>query len=180
MKAMIIPGNGNADISEIWCPYVRDHLLKLKLEVIAENMPDPELARKEYWLPFIKGKVEPDSILIGHSSGAIATMRHLEKNTCSLAILIGAYHTDLGYDSEKKSGYFDEKWDWDAIKKNAKKIVIFASKDDPFIPIEEAQYLKESLNAEYHEYIDEKHFSEKKEFPEIITVVQKFLSINPN
>ena len=95
MKAIIIPGNGNTDITENWFQNVKSGLQKLGLDVIAENMPDPDLARKEYWLPFIKEKLSTeDAILIGHSSGAVAILRYLEENKCKLAILVGACYTD--------------------------------------------------------------------------------------
>lgn len=179
MKAIIIPGNGNTEITENWYQNVKSGLQNLGLDVVAENMPDPKLARKKYWLPFIKEKLPADnSILTGHSSGAVATLRYLEENKAKLAILVGVCYTDLGDEDEKKSGYYDEPWKWDQIGKNAKKIVIFASKDDPYIPISEALYIKDKLNAEYHEYNDEGHFGSdvnKTKFPEIITVVQKFI-----
>jgi len=179
MKAMIVPGNGITYITDNWFQNVKNGLEKLGLDVIAENMPDPDLARKKYWLPFIKDKLSTkNSILIGHSSGAVAILRYLEKNKCELAILVGVCHTDLGSAHEKKSEYFDEPWKWNEIKNNAKKIVVFASKDDPYIPISEPLFIKEKVNAEYHEYFDEGHFGEdvnKKEFPEVVTVVSKFL-----
>ena len=181
MKAIIIPGNGITYITDNWFQSVRKGLEELGLDVIAENMPDPDLARREFWLPFIKEKLSTEeSILIGHSSGAVAILRYLEENKCKLAILIGVCYTDLGDEHEKKSGYFDKPWKWDKIKNNAEKIVIFASKDDPYIPISEPLFIKEKINAEYHEYNNEGHFGEdvnKKEFPEIITVVNKFLNI---
>jgi uncharacterized protein len=179
MKAIIIPGNGNTDITENWYQDVKDGLQKLGLDVIAENMPDPDLARKEYWLPFIKEKLSTeDAILIGHSSGAIAILKYLEENKCKLAILVGAYYTDLNDESEKKSGYFDEPWNWDKIKNNVEKIVLFASRNDPFIPIAEALFIKDKIDPEYYEYNDEGHFGadmNKTEFPEIIAVVKKFI-----
>ena len=182
MKAIIIPGNGNTPIINHWYSSVKKGLEKLGLDVIAENMPDPDLARIKYWLPFIKEKLSTeDSILIGHSSGAVAILRYLEKNKGKLAILIGVCHTDLGDEKEKKSGYYDKPWEWNKIKNNTEKIVIFASKDDPYIPISEPLFVKEKINAEYHEYNDEGHFGEdvdKKEFPEIVTVVKKFLKLD--
>ena len=169
MKAIIIPGNDDTLITSNWYQYVKNELEKLGLEVIAENMPDSKLARKEIWIPFIKEKISTDNaILIGHSSGAVAILKFLEENKCRLAIIVGAYHTDLGDELEKKSGYFDEPWKWNQIKENAKKIVIFASRDDPYIPIEQARFIKAKVDAEYHEYKDEGHFGvdvDKKEFP---------------
>lgn len=181
MKAIIIPGNGNTDITENWFPYVKNHLQKLGIDVVAENMPDPDLARKEYWIPFIKEKLATeDSILVGHSSGAVAILRYLEEHKCKLAILVGACYTDLDYEKEKMSGYYDTPWEWKKIKNNAQKIVLFASRNDPYIPISEALFIKDQLQPEYHEYNDEGHFGsdvDKTEFPEIITVVKKTLQI---
>lgn len=182
MKVIIIPGDGNTDITENWFPSVKNELQKFGLDVIAENMPDPDLARKEYWLPFIKEKLSTeDAILIGHSSGAVAILRYLEENKCKLAILIGACYTDLGNEREKNSGYFYKPWEWEKIKNNAEKIVLFSSKNDPYVPISEALFIKDKISAEYHEYNDEGHFGadvNKTEFPEIITVVKKFITKN--
>ncbi len=90
MKALIIPGNSNTAITENWFQYVKKELEGMGIEVIAENMPDPDLARKKYWIPFIKEKLSTEnSILIGHSSGAVAIMRYLEENKCRLAVLWG-------------------------------------------------------------------------------------------
>jgi len=180
MKVMIIPGNGDTLITNNWYQYVKKELEKLGLEVIAKNMPDPKLARKEIWIPFIKEKLfnDENAILIGHSSGAIAILKFLEENKCKLAIIVGAYHSDLGDELEKKSGYFDEPWKWDQIKNNAGKIVMFASQDDPYIPVSEPRLIKEKVDAEYHEYKDEGHFGvdvSKKEFPELILVIKKVL-----
>lgn len=180
MRAMIIPGNDNTLITSNWYPYVKEELEKLGIEVIAQNMPDPKFARKDIWLPFIKEKTSGEnSILIGHSSGAVAILKFLEENRCRLAIIVGAYYTDLGDDLEKKSGYFDEPWKWEQIKNNAEKIVLFASQDDPYIPISEPRFIREKVNAEYHEYKDEGHFgadANKKEFPEIVLVAKKLLN----
>lgn len=177
MKAMIIPGNGGSLITDNWFSDVKDGLEHLGLNVVAENMPDPELARKEFWIPFMELKeLGEDAVLIGHSSGAVAILRYLETHKCKLAILVGVYYTDLGDDDERQSQYFDEKWNWDEIKDNADKIIIFASKDDPYIPIAQPQFIKDEINAEYHEYLDEGHFGSdvhKTEFSEIVVAVKK-------
>lgn len=180
MKVIIIPGNGNTDISENWFPYVKEKLEKLGLKVIAENMPDPDLARKEFWLPFMEEKIEgEEAILVGHSSGAVAALKYMEKHTVLGAILVGVCHTDLGSEHEKAGGYFDNNWQWDKIKKNSKWIIQFASTDDPYIPIDEARFVRDKLNTEYHEYNDEGHFGAdtgKKEFPEIVDEIKKKLN----
>ncbi len=115
---------------------------------------------------------DENTILIGHSSGAIAAMRFAEKNKIFGSVLVGAYYTDMGEEMEKKSGYFNRPWDWQAIKNNQHWIIQFASADDPFIPIEEARAVHRFLGTEYHEYSDQKHFgggeASKTEFSDLI------------
>lgn len=182
MKAIILPGNGNTQITENWYQSVSTELRKLGIDVIAENMPDPYFARKEFWLPFIHEKLATeDAILIGHSSGAVAIMKYLETHKAKLAILVGACHTDLGDEMERRSGYFDEPWNWNAIKQNAEKIVLFASSDDPYVPLSEALFIKEKLNPEYYQYSDAGHFGadvNKIEFPEIVSVIKEILDLD--
>ena len=182
MKIILLPGNGNSDVNDIWFPYVKNSLEKHKLEVLAKNMPDPEFARKTIWLPFIENelKADQDTVAIGHSSGAVAIMRYLETHKLLGAILVGACYTDLGYESEKVSGYYDDPWQWETIKQNAQWIVQFASQDDPYIGIEEPRFIHEKLNSEFHEYTDQGHFGDdihKTEFPELVETIVRKLSL---
>ncbi len=181
-NALIIPGNGNTKISENWFLYVNRELARLGIEVRARNMPDPDLARREYWLPFIKNELQADehSVLIGHSSGAVAIMRYLEDNPAQGAILVGVCHTDLGSETERVSGYYTDPWRWADIRRHAKWIAQFASTDDPYIPIAEARFIHKNLQTEYYEYTDQGHFGRDKhkvEFPEIVAIVEKHLKL---
>jgi len=183
MRVIILPGNGNCDIASQWYLNVKKELENLDIEVVAENMPDPDLARKEFWLPWIedKSKGADKVILIGHSSGAVAIMKYLEDHQVEGAILVGGSHTDLGDEKEKASHYFDDPWQWDKIKKNIAWIIQFASTDDPYIPIEEARFIKDKLGSEYHEYTNKGHFStdtsNKIEFPELIEAIKNKLKL---
>jgi predicted alpha/beta hydrolase family esterase len=174
MRAMIIPGNNNTDLSEFWYPQVKKELEKLGLDVIAKNMPDPDLARKQYWLPFIKEQIKNDSnsIFIGHSSGAVAILRYLEENKAEGIVLVGVSHTNLNDEKEKISGYFNEPWNWERIRKNVKWIIQFASINDPYIPIAEARYIKDKLNSEYYEFTNRGHFMETG-FQELVEAIHK-------
>jgi predicted alpha/beta hydrolase family esterase len=177
MKAILIPGNGGGSPQDHWLPYLEQELLKLGIEVINRQFPDPELARREFWIPFIKELgADEETIIIGHSSGALAAMRYAEGNKILGSILVGACYTDLGDANEKKSGYYDNPWGWSEIKQNQQWIMQFASTDDPFIPIQEARHIHEHLDTEYHEYNDQGHFGHsaqpKGTFPELIDALK--------
>lgn len=172
MKAIFIPGNGGSSVAEGWWPYVKTELEKHGVEVIAREFPDPELARASFWLPFIESLgTDEQTVLIGHSSGAVATMRYAQTHKILGSILVGVNHTDLGLPEEKVSGYYDQPWDWEKIKANQQWIIQFDSTDDPVIPIAEARYIHEKLGTDYHEFTDREHFgypNPMTEFPELI------------
>ncbi len=181
IKVIFIPGNGGGSVKDNWFPYLEKELTELGLTVISEDFPDSQIAREKYWLPFLK-KLGTDekTILIGHSTGAIAAMKFAENNKILGSVLVGTYYTDLGEENEKQAGYFDRPWNWQAIKKNQKWIAQFNSTDDPWIPIEEARFVNVMLETDYHEYTDQGHFGGdyiKVEFPEIVEVIKKNLPI---
>jgi predicted alpha/beta hydrolase family esterase len=177
-KIVFIPGNGGSTTNDNWFPSVKKDLERAGLEVIAAKFPDPELARKDFWLPFLidELKVDEKTILVGHSSGAIAAMKLAENHKILGSVLVGAYHTHLGIEAEKKSGYFDTTWNWKAIKTNQKWSILFASQDDRWIPIEQPRFIHLNLNCEYHEFTDQGHFGGdyfKPDFPELTTAILK-------
>lgn len=180
IKTIFIPGNGGSTPQDNWFPYLKTELEKIGVEVIARNFPDSQLAREKYWLPFIKELgVDEDTILIGHSSGAVASMRFAENNKIYGSVLVGACYTDLGDENEKLSGYYDRPWEWESIKKNQNWIIQFASTNDPWIPIEEARFVSKKLNTKYYEFTDQGHFGGdyfKKTFPELLQSIKEQLN----
>jgi uncharacterized protein len=171
-KIIFVPGNGGCTTQDNWFPSIKEEFEKHGLDVISTNFPDPELARESYWIPFLREELKAgnDTVLIGHSSGAIAAMRFAEKYELLGSVLVGAYYTHLGMETEKQSGYFDRPWDWNKININQKWISLFASSDDPWIPIKEARYIHTKLDCEYHEYKNQGHFGGdyfKSVFPEL-------------
>lgn len=181
IRAILIHGNGGGKPTDNWFPYLKKELEKIGITVEAPQFPDAELARAAYWIPFLKEtlKADENTLLIGHSSGAIAAMKFAEKYPLLGSVLVGAYHTDLGMESENLSGYFDADWKWDAIKKNQKWIIQFADLTDPWIPIEEARFVHQKLHTEYHESNGQGHFGGdhyQETFPEAFQAIREKIS----
>jgi len=177
MKVIFAPGNGGGSPKDNWFPYLKEQLELLGVQVIASEFPDSQLARESFWVPFLRDelKADSDTVVVGHSSGAIAAMRLAETVPLLGSVLVGAYHTDLGMPTEKVSGYFDRPWNWEKIRKNQRWIIQFASQNDPWIPIEEARTVHEKLNTEYYESPDQGHFGGdyyKTAFPEILEALK--------
>jgi len=180
IKVILLHGNDTMRWSYAWMPWLKARLENLGLEVIGETFPDSIIAREKYWLAFLKERLSADenTILIGHSSGAVAAMRFAENNRLLGSILVSPSYTDLGIELEKESGYFNRPWLWENIKENQKWIVQFGSKDDPHIPLAEFRHIHEMLGTEYYEMENRGHFSENQDtFPEIIKAIKEKLKL---
>ncbi|KAJ9446045.1 hypothetical protein DIPPA_24023 [Diplonema papillatum] len=167
-KVIILPGNGDGDVQECnWYAWLAVGLRERfgrSVHVVLRNMPDPEVARRGVWLPFIKDRLGANerTLVIGHSSGAVAAMRLAEEMPLYGIILVGACHTDLGDANERASNYYprgsENEWNWESQVANTNFISVFASASDPFLPIEEQRHVGERLckkvdgGAAYIEY----------------------------
>lgn len=180
-RVVLLHGNGGGTGDDNWFPYIKKGLKEVGIVCETPNLPDPVAARSKFWLPYIKNElhVDENTIIVGHSSGAIAALKFAEDNKLAGSVLVGAYYTDLGYEDEKASGYFDTPWQWNKIKNNQEWVAIYASADDPYIDISEPQFIRDKLGAEYFELANEGHFGgstrPKLEFPELLNFLKKKL-----
>ena len=81
-RVAIVPGNGTGNVERCnWYGWLKGHLNRPpRSECRLLNMPDPVYARENIWLPFMEKELGcgPDTIIVGHSSGAAAAMRFAE------------------------------------------------------------------------------------------------------
>ncbi len=174
-RIIFIHGNQSTHWSSSFAPWFKKELEKLGFETFFETFPDSIIARAEYWLPFLKDHVRAgeNDILVGWSSGAVAAMRFAENNRIKGSVLISPCYTDLGDALEKQSGYFDKPWNWESIKSNQQKIVLFYGDDDPYIPQDQFEFISSKLNPEVMKISGGKHFIELSEFPQLIDCINR-------
>ena len=174
-RFIYIHGNGGDDWRSAWAEWLKREIEKLGFETVFETMPDPVAARAKYWLPYMKNelKIGEDDVIIGYSSGAVAAMRYAETTKIKGSILISPSYTDLGDETEKASGYFDEKWLWNDIKANQKKMAVVWGDNDPYIPQSEFAYIVLHLGAERIKVPMGKHFQTKQDFMDILKYIKK-------
>jgi len=176
-RAILIHGNGGCTAGDIWLPWVERELSALGLEVINQTFPDHIRARASAWLPHLESLgADERTILIGHSSGAVAAMRYAETYRLAGSILVGVCHTDLGDAFERASGYYAEPWRWQRIRDHQPWIAIYSSTDDPLIPIAEPRFVAAQLRCSYFEFDDRGHFTDRRQFPELVNLVRRKLT----
>lgn len=171
-------GNGTTHWSASFAPQLKRQLEENNQDTFFETMPDSVEARAEYWLPFLDriAHVEPDDVIIGWSSGAVAGLRYAETHKLKGLVLIGAHYTHLDDDREKASGYFDTPWDWEAIRNNVGTIILYHGDDDPYIPYDDFLYIADMTRADRHEIAGGGHFEHTEEIPGLINVIKTLMS----
>lgn len=175
-KVILIHGNGGCTAAEGWLPFVERDLAALGLEVVNRTFPDNVRARASLWLPFLDELgADERTVLVGHSSGAVAALRYAETHRLLGSVLVGVCHTDLGDAGERASGYYRAPWRWDDIRRNQQWTGIFQSADDPHIPVAEARFVAAQLRGSYFEYVDRGHFTSREPFPELVQFVRRKL-----
>jgi predicted alpha/beta hydrolase family esterase len=172
---VLIHGNGGCTAADFWLPWVERELAGLGLDVVNRTFPDNVKARARYWLPFLEELGADDrTVLIGHSSGAVAALRYAESHRIRGSVLVSVCHTDLGDAGERASGYFSAPWDWERIRAHQEWIGIFHSADDPHIPVAEPRFVAARLGASFFELADRGHFIDST-FPELVQFVSRKL-----
>ena len=171
VRAVIVPGNGGASYpTPLRGGFYGDLAARLEAsnlftEVISLSMPDPNAARRSIWIPHLVDtlRVDKETIVIGHSSGAEACMRLAEEHAVYGIVLVAACHTDLGDAGERASGWYPPSggpWLWDNMKKNTEFRIQFHSDDDCFIDVGEARFVHQQLETDYRELSGFSHFFE--------------------
>jgi predicted alpha/beta hydrolase family esterase len=172
MKNALILHGTDANSSANWFPWLKKELEKLDYQVWVPTLPyahKPNIQRyAEFLLANRDFEFTEETIIIGHSSGAVAILGLLEalpENTVvNKCYLVGSFMNDLGWDSLKE--LFVEPFDFE---KRAQTFTFIHSDNDPYCPLAHAKYLATQLNGKLIIKPGEGHFSgENITIPEIV------------
>lgn len=175
---IVCPGNGCTNIRQSnWYGHVFDQLQARQIPCICEDFPDPYDARRSIWIPHMRklAKESDNVILVGHSSGAQAILRYTQEYPCRAAILVAATYSDLGDAHERASGYYpqgeDNPYEFERMRQNCPVWYQFHSDDDPFIPVHEAEQIRDRLDSKYSLLPGRSHFF--RPFPELMDTLDE-------
>ena len=185
-NALILHGTGNNSKGN-WFPWLKKELERHDWKVWLPDLPQAEKPNIKRYNKFLLAnknwEFNKNSILIGHSSGAVAILgllQALPKDTVvDTCILVGSFiATDADPDWEQMKGLFEEPFDFESIKKKAKRFVFLHSKDDPYCPPEQAEYLSKKVSGELIMKKHEGHFNlekgpEYRKFPLILEILKE-------
>ena len=181
-KALILHGTGNNSQGN-WFPWLKSELEREGWKVWVPDLPDSAKPNSKKYNDFILANKDwqfnEESVLIGHSSGAVvilSLLQHLpddaKVDTC---ILVSSFKDALGL--EKLEGLFEEPFDFEKIKQKAKKFIFIHSDNDPYCPLEHPRYLSEQLGGELLIIEGQGHFNleaspDYKQFPKLLEIIE--------
>jgi uncharacterized protein len=167
-NALILHGTGGSS-QENWFPWLKVELEKREYRVWVPDLPQADRPDAKQWTEFLLANPDwafnEDSIIIGHSAGAVeifALLQSLPEGTqINLAILVAAFTEDLATQSNwsELTGLFTTPFAFDTIKRRARQFVFVHSDNDPYCPVEYARDLATLTGGQLVLLPDRQHFS---------------------
>ncbi len=179
-NALILHGTGNNSRGN-WFPWLKGELEKRGFNVWVPDLPASDKPNIKRYNDYILGRrweFNDKTVLIGHSSGAVAVLgllQHLPENVIvDTCVLVASFKDNLG--SADFNGLFEEPFDFEKIKKHAKQFIFIHSDDDPYCPLDHAKFLAKKLGGKLIIKKGQGHFNlekgpEYKQFPLILEVL---------
>ena len=184
MKKTIIIHGYRSYPQDCWFPWIKKELNNRGVKVLIPQMPNPARPKKQSWVNKLKkvaGKIDENTVFVGHSLGVITILRFLE--TLERKQKIGGAISVAGRIVKRKTfhplnHFFTPPLQWKKIKDRGKFVGIY-SYDDPVVSLRDGKEFKKNLNAKLIIEKNKGHFSrEDKVFklPSLLKAISDILS----
>ena len=156
-----------------WIPWLQSQLIKKDISAATPEVPLAFEPKWDIWLKeVVRFEIGPDTILVGHSTGAGFWVRWLSDNfeaKVGKVVLVAPY---LDVEKESIAEFFDFKLDKN-IAERTKGLTIFHSSDDgPQMQSTVKLLRKELIGFKYREFKNYGHFTHRAlpddKFPELL------------
>ena len=170
---------------ENWFPWLAGELRKRGVQVIVPRFPTPEGQTLENWFEVMRphlAKMGKETILVGHSVGAVFLLRVLEKVKVQVraGFLVAGFAERLGlpqFDPLNVT-FLEGGFDWVSIRKNCEYRSVYYSDNDPYVKELQGARLAKTLKAKAVLVRGAGHFNEAAgytRFPLLLEAVEKEL-----
>lgn len=183
MKNAVILHGTESNSKEHWFPWLANILRERGYSVWVPDLPGCDRPNIDRYNEFIfkSWTFDADSIIVGYSSGAVSILGILENLPDGVvidqAILVAGFIDNLKWDSLKE--LFVKPFDWEKIKRRAKRFVLLHSDDDPYVSLTHGEMLKEKLGGTLVVLPKRGHYNtnskgnDLKEFPELLEIIKQ-------
>ncbi len=166
---------------ENWFPHLKSELEKLGHSVIVPAFPTPKRHSLVSWMEVMRpylGEIDSDTVFVAHSMGPAFVLSLIERLEVRVkaCVFVAGFIGKLGipeFDSINAS-FMEKGFNWEKIRENCGAFYMYASENDPYVPLELEKELARRLGAELILVKDAGHFNEKAgytSFPELLELV---------
>jgi predicted alpha/beta hydrolase family esterase len=170
-----------------WFPWLAKHVQSYGHSVALPTFPTPVGQSLTSWKQAFRaqvGRLTPDTIVVGHSMGAGFTLRLLEESEHPIlgTFLAAGFIGALGlpdYDRINAS-FFASPFDWQTIGKLAGYVRVYASDDDPYVPLEHTNEIARQLATPLTIIQGGAHLNEETHFvtfPQLLEDIKPLLAL---
>lgn len=186
MKRVILVHRWGGSPEEPMHKWLKKELEKRGYDIIAPQMPNPEEPEINAWVSHLKksiGRLDEDTLLIGHSIGCQTIMRYLEKENFNgrikIIFIAGWFKLDNLENEEAED--IARPWltipiNFNKVKQKISHLIVFLSSNEPYNFVEEnSETFKKKLDAKVIILKNRGHFSEDtgvKQLPEILKFIK--------
>lgn len=184
-KFLILHGT-DATPNSNWFMWLKGVLIGKGHEVWLPQLPDSDKPTVDTYNKFLlankKFTFDKDTVIIGHSSGAVEALSLLQRlpkgATIKAAILVAAFKDNLTWTS--LDGLFTEPFDFEKINKNCPNFTFVYSDNDTYVPVDHAGYLARETDGKLIKFEGQGHFNteqgpEYKKFPQLLDIIADVL-----
>jgi len=154
MHAIICHGTMGSPAGN-WFPWLSAQLIESGIPNYVPTFPSPQNHSLRSWLDAFDQQCPPidqQTILIGHSLGAVLCMRILEKlpHPVKATALISPPLGEIGIPEidTLNSSFLDHPFNWSAIRANAGELSYFMGDDDQYVPQEQLLTIARELEVQ--------------------------------
>lgn len=161
-----------------WFLWLKNELGKLGHLVIAQQFSTPENQSLTTWQnefeKYIKD-IDNSTIFIGHSIGCAFALNIIQQIDVKIkaCFLVAGFIDDLNdprFDTVNGT-FYKQGFDWQKIKSNCPKFYVYASDNDPYVPIDRTQKIADNLKTKLIHVKGAGHFTAKSgynKFPSLL------------
>lgn len=181
--AIILHGTGSSP-KENWFPWLESELVNMGLVVWTPQLPNTNKPNPQEVIPFITQnfpfQISENTILVGHSSGAVEILHLLPtlSTRIRLSILVGSFKDNEFLKYEANNELFSIPLDLESCQAHCQEFIYIHSDNDPFCPLDHAQYLMSKTGGSLIILPGQKHFSlstmgaSYSKFPKLLEIIK--------
>jgi hypothetical protein len=185
MVNVIIIHGAYGSPKENWIPWLRKELVRIGCKVIVPKFPTPKGQSLRNWMKVLdkhKKQFGPDTVIVAHSLGPALVLRKLEKldKPIRAVFLVAGFLGALGlpdFDGINAS-FFAKRFEWARIRRNAGRVFLYGSDNDPYVPIREEKEFARKLRTRLVMVKGAGHFNKKAgyvKFPRLLKDIKRII-----